>query len=44
MSVNMHYLFTHIDRFPENLGAMSNEEWERFYQGIKEMETRYQGR
>ena len=34
----------HIDRFPENLGAMSDEPGERFHQDIKEMETRYQRR
>ena len=44
MSVKMHYLFSHIDRFPKNLGAMSDEQGERFHQDIKEMETRYQGR
>ena len=45
MSVKMHYLFSHMDRFPEkNLGSMSNELGERFHQEIKEMETRYQGR
>ena len=36
-------LFSHIDRFPENLGAMSDEQGERFHQDIKEMEARYQG-
>ena len=40
----MHYLLSHIDRFPENLGAMSDEQGERFYQDLKEMETRYQKR
>ena len=44
MSIKMHYLFSHINRFPENLGAMSDEQGERFHQDIKEMETRYQGR
>ena len=44
MSIKMHYLFSHIDRFFENLGAMSDEQGERFHQDIKEMETRYQGR
>ena len=43
MSVKMLYLFVHMDRFPENLGAMSDELWERFHQDLKEMETRYQG-
>ena len=44
MSIKMHYLFSHIDQLPENLGAMSDEQGERFHQDIKEMETRYQGR
>ena len=44
MSIKMHYLFSHMDWFPENLGAMSDEQRERFHQDIKEMETRYQGR
>jgi len=44
MSIKMHYLFSHIDWFPENLGSMSDEQGERFHQDIKEMETRYQGR
>ncbi|KAK8391742.1 hypothetical protein O3P69_017339 [Scylla paramamosain] len=33
-----------MDRFPENLGSMSDEQGERFHQDIKEMETWYQGR
>ncbi|ESO07053.1 hypothetical protein HELRODRAFT_184669 [Helobdella robusta] len=44
MSIKLHYLFSHMDRFPENLGSMSDEQGERFHQEIKEMETRYQGR
>ena len=44
MSIKMHYLFSHMDRFPENLGSMSDEQGERFHQDIKEMESRYQGR
>ena len=43
MSVKMHYLFTHMDRFPENLGSMSDEQGKRFHQDLKDMETRYQG-
>ena len=42
MIIKMHYLFSHMDRFPENLGAMSDEQGERFHQDIKKMETRYQ--
>ena len=41
MSVNMHDLFSHMDRFPENLGSMSDEQGKRFNQDLKEMETRY---
>ena len=43
MSVKMHYLFSHIDRFPEILGSVSDEHGERFHQSMKEMETSYQG-
>ena len=44
MSVRIHYLFSHMDRFPENLVSMSDEQGERFHQDLKEIETRYQGR
>ena len=44
MSVKIHYLFSHMDRFPENLGSMRDEQGKRFNQDLKEMETRYQGR
>ena len=41
MSINMHYLFSHMGRFPENLGSMNDEQGEWFHQEMKEMETRY---
>ena len=44
MSIKIHYLFSHLDRFPENLGDVSEEQGERFHQDIKTMEERYQGR
>ena len=44
MSIKLHYLYSHIDTFPENLGSMSNEQGEQFHQDSKEMEIRYQGR
>ncbi|KAJ8957397.1 hypothetical protein NQ318_004877 [Aromia moschata] len=44
MSIKVHYLDSHLDRFPENLGDMSEEQGERFHQDIKIMEDRYQGR
>ena len=35
MSIKIHYLFSHMDRFPENLGSMSDEQGEKFHQDIK---------
>ena len=32
-----------MDRFPENLDSMSDEQGDRFHLELKEMETRYQG-
>ena len=44
MSIKLHYLHSHLDRFSENLGDLSEEQGERFHQDIKIMEERYQGR
>jgi hypothetical protein len=44
MSLKAHFLASHLDYFPENLGAVSVEQGKRFHQDIKEMERRYQGR
>ena len=44
MSIKLHYLFSHLDYFPENFGDVSEEQGERFHQYIKMMEERYQGR
>ena len=44
MSAKVHYLHSHLDFFPANLGHMSEEQGERFHQYIKTMETRNQGR
>jgi hypothetical protein len=38
-----HFLDTHLDFFPENLGAVSDEHGERVHQDISAMEKRYQG-
>jgi len=43
MSIKLHFLYSHLDRFPENLGDLSDEQGERFHQDISEMEVRYQG-
>ena len=44
MSIKGHFLNSHLDLFPENLGDVSNEQGERFPQDTKTMEERYQGR
>ena len=44
MSVKVHFLYSHLDYFPENLGVFSEEQSERFHQDIKVMEKRYQER
>ena len=44
MSIKVHFLHSHLDRFAENLGALSDKQGERFHQDVKEMEERYQGR
>ena len=43
MSLKMHFLQSHLNFFPENLGAVSDEQGERFHQDIQVMEARYKG-
>ncbi|GBN29054.1 hypothetical protein AVEN_248078-1 [Araneus ventricosus] len=43
-SLKVHFLNSHLDYFPENLGEVSEEQGERFHQDIKEMKRRYQGK
>ncbi|KAI6650030.1 hypothetical protein LOD99_6245 [Oopsacas minuta] len=38
MSIKIHYLRNHLDRFPDTQGDMSEEQGERFHQDIKVME------
>ena len=38
MIVKIHFLHSHLDFFRLNLGAMSEEQGERFHQDIKTME------
>ena len=42
MTVKIHFLHSHMDYFPDNLGAVSKEQGERFHQDIKTMGKRYQ--
>ena len=44
MSVKVNFIYSHLDCFPENLGAMSEEQGEHFHQDLKTVEKRYQGR
>lgn len=44
MSLKVHFLHSHIEYFPENLGAYSEEQGERFHQDVRDIERRYQGR
>lgn len=43
MSLKLHFLFNHLDFFPENLGDESDEQGERFHQDMAFIEERYQG-
>jgi len=44
MSLKIHFLESHFDFFPENLGEVSDEHGERFHQDILVTEKRYQGK
>ncbi|GBM58897.1 hypothetical protein AVEN_85860-1, partial [Araneus ventricosus] len=44
ISLKVHFLLSRIDCFPENLGAYSEEQGERFQQDVRDIERRYQGR
>ncbi|KAJ8666489.1 hypothetical protein QAD02_008151 [Eretmocerus hayati] len=41
MSLKIHMQDCHLDFFPENLGAVSNEYCERFHQDISVLKSRY---
>ncbi|GBN72113.1 hypothetical protein AVEN_106987-1, partial [Araneus ventricosus] len=42
MSIKLHFLHRKLADFPKNLGAVSDEQGERFHQDLKVMEVRYQ--
>lgn len=44
MSLKIHFLHNHLDFFPENCGAFSDEHGERFHQDIKIIEQRFKGK
>ena len=43
ISFKLHYLKSHTDKFPQNLGSISEEQGEQVHQDIKTLEERYQG-
>ena len=43
-SIKVHFLFSHLDKFPGNQGAVSDDQGERFHQDLMAVEERYQGR
>ena len=44
MSLKLHFLHSHLEFFPDNLGAVSDEHGERFHQDIPVVEIRYKGK
>jgi len=44
MSLKIHFLESHLDFFPENLGEVSYEQGKRFQQDIMGKEKRCQGK
>lgn len=44
MSIKVHFLHSHLDFFPENLGKFSDEQGERFHQEMAAMEKRFNGK
>lgn len=43
MNLKLHFLDSHIEYFPENLGDFSEEQGERMHQDLKDVEKRWQG-
>jgi hypothetical protein len=44
MSLKIHFLHSHLDLFPENCGAVSDEHGERFHQDVSSIEKRYEAK
>ena len=42
MSVELHFLWSHLNYFPKNCGDLNEEQGECFYQDIRIIEKRYQ--
>jgi len=44
MSLKIHFLHSHFKFFPKNLGAVSDEQGQRFHQDVAKIERRYRGK
>ena len=44
MSIKVHFLDSHLDKFPDKSGDFSDAQGERFHQDLKIMEDHYKGR
>lgn len=44
MNVRLHFLHSHLDKFPDDVGDVSDKQSERFHQDIKVTEEWHQGR
>ena len=44
MSIKVHILFSHLEKFPDNLEVVSDEQGEKFLQDLMAVEERYLGR
>ena len=40
MSINIHFLSSHFDYYPDNCGDLSEEQGERFHQDIRVIEEK----
>lgn len=43
MGIKLHFLFSQLEMFPENLGDVSEEQREHMHQDLRLMKFRYQG-
>ena len=43
MSLKVHVLHDHLDKFKDNMGDYSEEQGERFLQDVRSFEERYKG-
>ncbi|GBL65643.1 hypothetical protein AVEN_9036-1, partial [Araneus ventricosus] len=44
MSLKIHFLRSHLEFYPENLGSVGDKHGEQFHQAISNMGARYRGK